>query len=129
MRAAYTEFTRLDGADSNDDTTAAGAETIMTAAETALETAEADLAKLQAATASAQATVTALGTRILRADAQLSELATLVKASPDVGTLDAAAALRVKAFNDYNNDGTGADPKGGAAVAADAKAAADLAVK
>lgn len=119
----------LDVVDANDAGTVHSAETAVTNAEADLATAEGNLATLQAATAAAQATVSALEMRILRADAQLDNLGELVKGAPEQGTLDIAAALRVKAYNDFNNDGSGDDPKGEAVLAAEAKAAADDAVK
>lgn len=89
-----------------------GAEALRSTAESNLSTARGELATLQATTAAAQATVTALGNRILRADAQLAELATLVKTSPDKGTLDEVADVRVAEYNAFADDGVSAGTSG-----------------
>jgi len=82
------------------------------------------LATLQATTAVCQANVTALGTRILRADAQIAELEGLSNAG-GTGTLDEAAALRLADWTDY---GLTTGDKGPAQLAADELAAATSAV-
>jgi hypothetical protein len=109
----------VDGAEADESTT-----------DSNLEVAQRELAALQATAAASQAAVTALGARILRADAQLAELATLVKSGNDKGTLDEAMDMRVDEWTRFGNDGTEiGSTKGEAQLAADAKAAADLAVK
>lgn len=106
-----------------------GAEAATSTAQTQLNTATEQLATLQAATAAAAATVAALGVRILRADAQITNLESLANAGA-TGTLDAAAKLRLDAYNAYNNDGSvSGSVKGAATLATEEKTAADLAVK
>lgn len=125
----FDEYTLLGTSGTSDDTNVAGADAAEATATTQLNTATEQLATLQAATAAAAATVAALGSRILRADAQLAELDGLANAGA-TGTLDEAAKLRLDAYNEYNNDGSvSGSQKGAATLATEEKTAADLAVK
>lgn len=101
----------------------------MDAASTTLTAAQESLATLQATTAAAQAVVSGLGTRILRADAQIAELKSLAADDGTSGTLDQAAALRVAEHDTFANDGSAqGSVKGGNQLALDELAAADAAV-
>lgn len=103
-------------------TSVAGATAAKNGAETTLNAAAEALATLQATEAAAAAVVAGLGTRILRADQQITELEGLANAGA-TGTLDDQAALRVGERDAY----TAVD---GAKTLADAaKLAADAAVK
>jgi hypothetical protein len=102
-------------------TSVAGATAAVGTAQTNLNTAAEALATLQATEAAAAAVVAGLGTRILRADAQVSELDSLANAGA-TGTLDEASALRAADLAAY----TAAD--GEKTLADAAKVAADLAV-
>lgn len=77
-----------------------------TLATTNLDTATETLSTLQTATAAATSVVAALGARILRIEkelADLNNLATVASGATPVGTLDQAAAKRLKDFTDYQN--------------------------
>jgi len=99
-----------------------GAKAARDTADTKLTDATDALAKLQTTTAEAAAVVADLGKRIIRADAAIAELDALANAQA-TGTLDAAAALRVKEWTDYKG------VAGEATLAASAKLAAEGAVK
>jgi hypothetical protein len=104
-------------------TSVAGATSAVGTAQTNLNTAAEALATLQATEAAAAAVVAGLGTRILRADAQVSELDSLANAGA-TGTLDTASALRAADLAAYQA-ADGEKPLADAAqVAADAAVAA-----
>lgn len=115
-------MTTLGDSGTGDDSTVVGAEAATSTAQTSLNNAQEALATLQAATAAAQAVVDGLGTRILRADAQLAELDELAN-SGATGTLDQQAAVRLEDWTNYG----AAD--GEATLALAAKGAADDAVR
>lgn len=116
------KVTLLGGAGDSDTTTVAGATANVTTKKGLLDTAQEALAALESATNDAAAAVAALGTRILRADAQIASLDGLSNGS--TGTLDEAAAKRLADLNAYKAAGTGV-----ATLATAELAAANLAVK
>jgi len=120
------KVTLLGGAGDSDTTTVAGATANVTTKKGLLDTAQEALAALESATNDAAAAVAALGTRILRADAQIASLDGLSNGSS--GTLDEAAAKRLADLNAYKNDGTSGDA-GESTLATAELAAANLAVK
>jgi len=97
----------VSGGTTTTDATTAGAEHIRSLTATALETAEGELAAFDAAIETTQAAVTALGTRIDRADAQIAELEALVTSdaagttSDSTGTLNIALQARVDELAAY----------------------------
>jgi hypothetical protein len=119
--------TKLGESDASDLKTVAGADASLTSAKSLLESKQTDLAALESSNNDAAAAVAALGTRILRADAQLSSLDGLANAG-STGTLDQAAAKRLADLNAYKNDGVSGDA-GESHLATQELAAANLAVK
>lgn len=97
----------MSGVGTTTDATTAGAEQIRSLTATALETAEGELAAFDAAIEITQAAVTALGNRIIRADAQISELEALVTSdaagtdSDSTGTLNIALQARTDELAAY----------------------------
>lgn len=121
-----TKVSTLANASDSDTTTVAGATANVTTKKGLLDTAQEALAALESATNDAAAAVAALGTRILRADAQIASLDGLSDGS--TGTLDEAAAKRLADLNAYKNDGTSGDA-GESHLATQELAAANAAVK
>lgn len=100
-------LTNLDDSDAAVTTTTVGATAEVTSKKGALSAGQAALAALESATNDAAAVKAALAARILRADAQINSLDGLSDGA--TGTLDAAAAKRLKDLNDYKSTTVGSE--------------------